>query len=156
MAIKNIFTQIKTERTISEIESILLKFGANGIYKEYQGNKISGLMFFLLKDRQKIPFKIPMSIEKTRAIIIKAVNEGKLPKRFLEEPLRSEQGERVVWRVIKDWIHSQLSLFEIEFADAIQIMLPYAYNIVEKKTMYEQFLENKEKFLALESNGEEK
>lgn len=150
MTVRNYTTQIVVEKTIMEIEQILLKFGAEGIYKEYKGNKISGLMFYLMKDNQKIPFKIPMSIEKTRTIITKAVQEGKLPRKFLNEPLRSEQGERVAWRIIKDWIDSQLSLLQMQFAEAIEILLPYAYNPVKEKTMYQLFSEHKDDYLALE------
>lgn len=133
-----------------EIEKILLKFGAKGIYKEFQGSRISSLMFYLEKDNQKIPFKIPVSIDKSRAIMQRIVNEGKLPKKFLTEPLRTEQGERVTWRVIKDWIDSQLSLLEMQFADAIEILLPYAYDVANNKTVYQKFLENKERFISLE------
>lgn len=150
MVVRNYTTKIHVEKTVMEIEQILIKFGARGIYKDYQGSKLSGIMFYLIKDGHKIPFKIPMNIEKSRTIITKAVREGKLPKRFLEEPLRSEQGERVVWRIIKDWIDSQLSLLEMEFADAIEILLAYAYNVVEQKTMYQKFIEKKEDYLALE------
>ena len=150
MVIRNYTTQIEVEKTIMEIEKILIKFKAQGIYKEYEGSRIKSIMFFLLQDGQKIPFKIPMSLEKSRTIISKIVHEGKLPSRFLNEPLRTEQGERVAWRVIKDWIDSQLSLLEMEFADAIEILLPYAYNVVEDKTMYQKFIEHKEQYLALE------
>lgn len=150
MAVRNYTTQIPTNKTVMEIEQILIKFGAQGIYKDYQGSKLSGIMFYLVKDNQKIPFKIPMSIEKTRTIITKAVQEGKLPRKFLQEPLRSEQGERVAWRIIKDWVDSQLSLLEMQFAEAIEILLPYAYNVVEQKTMYQKFIEKKEDYLALE------
>lgn len=45
----------------------------------------------------------------------KVVKEGKLGQKFLVEPLRSDQGERVAWRIIKNWIESQLSLLEMQF-----------------------------------------
>jgi len=154
MAVKNYTTEIKIEKTLMEIENILIKFGAQGIYKEYKGNKINSLMFFLIKDNQKIPFKIPMNIEKTRTIVVSAVHEGKLSKKYLEEPLRSDQGERIAWRIIKDWIDSQLSLLEMQFAEATEIFLPYAYNMLEEKTMYQKFVENKEKYLSLEYKEE--
>jgi hypothetical protein len=154
MAVRNYTTEIKVEKTLMEIEAILIKFGARGTYKEYQGSRVSSLMFFIERDGQKIPFKIPMSLEKSRTIIVKAVNEGKLSKKYLQEPLRTDQGERVTWRIIKDWIDSQLSLYEMQFADSLEILLPYAYNMVENKTMYQKFIENKSQFLALEKKGE--
>jgi hypothetical protein len=150
MTIMNYTTQVNAEKTIMEIEQILIKFGASGVFKEYKGQKVSGIMFFLVKDNQKIPFKIPMNIEKARSIVLKLVKDKKLAGKYLTEPLRSEQGERITFRVIKDWLHAQLSLMEIEFADPVEIFLPYAYNMVEDKTMYQKFLENKEKYLALE------
>jgi hypothetical protein len=154
MTVRNYTTKIRTEKTMMEIETILIKFGAQGIYKEYNGNKINGLMFFLKKNNQKIPFKIPMNIEKTRTIISKAVNEGKLPKKYLIEPLRSEQGERVAWRIIKDWIDSQLSLLEMQFAEATEILLPYAWDVNEQKTLYQKFNENTNKYIAIEQKEE--
>jgi hypothetical protein len=157
MAVRNYTTQIPIEKTVLEIEQILLAFGAKGIYKEYQGNKINSITFTIVKEGNGIPFKIPMSIEKTRTVIVEAVKEGKLPQKYLQEPLRSEQGERVAWRIIKDWIDSQLSLLEMHFADAIEILLPYAYNVIENKTMYQIFNEKKDKFLGLEDvNSKEK
>ena len=154
MAVKNYTTTIKVEKTIAEIESILVRFSAKGILKEYLGSSVSAIIFFIEVDNQKIPFKLPMNIEKTRRVIENAVKEGKLPQRYLNEPLRSEQGERVCWRIIKDWIHAQVSLYEVQLADSIEILLPYAYNVLEEKTMYEKFLDNKSKFLALEDNNE--
>ena len=154
MTIRNYTTQIPVDKTIMEIENILLKFGANGIYKEYVGSKISSLVFYLERDGQKIPFKIPSSVEKSRKVIMKAVEEKKLPRKFYDEPFRTEQGERVTWRIIKDWIDSQLSLLEIHFADAVEILLPYAYNPVENKTMYQMFMEHKKEYLALEDKQE--
>lgn len=156
MAVRNYTTQIKVEKTVSEIETILIKFGAQGIYKEYQGTRIQSIMFFLFKDGQKIPFKLPISLDKTRTIINKAVNEGKLSKKYLQEPLRSEQGERVACRIIKDWIDSQLSLLEMEFSEATEILLPYAFDYSQNKTLYQKFIENKEKFIAIENGSDRK
>lgn len=150
MTVRNYTTKIAVDKTILEIENILVKFGAKGIYKEYDGSHVSGIMFFILKDNQKIPFKIPIQLTKARTIIINAVNEGRLQKKYLEEPLRTDQAERVVFRIIRDWIHSQLSLIEINFADTTEIFLPYIFDAVENKTLYQKFLEKKESFIALE------
>jgi len=153
---RNYTTKIPTEKTILEIESILIKFGAGGIMKEYQGSRVSAIIFYITYDNQKIPFKIPMSLEKSRKVIIDLVNEGKLPRKFLNEPLRSQQGERVTWRIIKDWIDSQLSLLELNFAESIEILLPYIYNQESKQTIYQMFMQNKSKFLSLDKPAEEK
>src|SRR3990167_3638751 len=153
--VKNYTTKIATIKTISEIEEIIVCFGAKGILKEYSGSGVKSLMFFIERDNQKIPFKIPFNIEKCRSIIVKAVEEKKLSKKYLEEPLRSQQGERVCWRIIKDWLHCQLSLIEIEFVEPIEILLPYVYDMVENKTIYQKFINKKEMFLGLEEKQKE-
>ena len=138
----NITSTIKPEKTIMEIESILLKFGAKGIIKEYEGNNLDSITFYIKKGEQNIAFKLPMKLEKMRMIIINAVDERKLPSKFRNEPHRSEKAQIVGWRIIKDWIKSQLSIYEIDFADPIELLLPYVYNIKEKQTFYEKLKTN--------------
>lgn len=156
MTVRNITTRIAVEKTIMEIEQKLVKYGVVGVLKEYSGQRITCLSFGIKHENAKIPFKLPINVERARAIIVKAVNEGKLQKKYLQEPLRTEQAERVSWRIVKDWIDSQLSLVEINYADMIQIFLPYVYNPIDNKTMYQSFIENKSKFIPLEyeQNGE--
>jgi len=152
MVVKNITTSISYEKTIMEIEIILVKFGAKAIMKEYDNQTISAISFYIEYDGQRIPFKLPMSLEKSRTVIVSAVNERKLAQRYLSEPLRSDQARRVGWRIIKDWIHSNLSLIEMNFATPIEILFPYVYDYAEKKTIYEKFIKNKSKYIALNNN----
>lgn len=150
MAVKNITSTIRPEKTIMEIEGLLHKFGANAILKEYEGNMVSSISFFIEHNGQKIPFKLPMDLERARRVVENAVDEKKLPYKFRDEPHKSDKAQIVGWRLIKDWIHVNLSLLEVKFAEPLQILLPYAYNPIENKTVYELFMEKKDKFLALE------
>lgn len=147
MAIKNITSMIKPEKTIMEIERILIDFGARGILKEYSGKRVDSLSFYIERDGQKIPFKMPMKIESARRMVEKAVNDRKLPNKFKNEPFRTEKAESVGWRVIKDWIHSQLSLIEIQFADPIELLLAYVYDSKTNKTFFEKIQKNPQMLL---------
>lgn len=154
MAVKNITSKIDADKTIMEIEKILSKFGAKAILKEYSGENVICLSFYIESPTgPKIPFRLPMNIEKARYVITKAVNERKLPQRFKQEPYRTNQAMIVGWRIIKDWIHSQLSLFEIEFANPVEIFLPYAWNPITEKTLYQEIESNKFKNLSLEDKS---
>ena len=152
MALKNYSTGISHTKTIMEIEQLLTKFGAKAIMKEYLGENVSVLSFYIEIKDKKIPFKLPLKIEKARAVVERLVENKKLGRKYLEEPMRTNQALRIGWRVVKDWIHSNLSLIEIEFADPVEIFLPYAYDFMEEKTVYDKFIENKSKFLALGEN----
>jgi len=151
MAVKNITSNIRPEKTIMEIESLLAKFGAKAILKEYNGEMVTAISFYIITPTgQKVPFKLPMKLEKTRAIIKKAVEERKLGYKFLDEPDRTDKALIVGWRIIKDWLHAQLSLAEIDYANPVEIFLPYAWNPLTEKTLYEEIEEKKFKNLSLE------
>lgn len=155
MAIKNYTTKILAERTVGEIETILTKSGANKILKDYDGaGNISAVSFMVSIDNKDIPFKLPIDLPAWTALINKAVEEGKLPKRFMHD---ADQARRVGWRVIKDWIDAQMALVETKTVKFDQVFLPYVYDFKNDQTLYEKFIENKEKFIALpegSKNGE--
>lgn len=143
-SIKNYTTSIKVEKTIGEIESILAKFGASKIMKEFdkEGNPES-LSFIIATEHGTMPFKLPMRLEKVYSILCKS----QIPKK-----LRSrEQAARIGWRILKDWVDSQMALLQIEMAKIEEILLPY---VVQKggKTMYEMIEERGFKYLQLEEH----
>lgn len=158
VTIKSFSTNINPDRTIMEIEKILSRFGAKAILKDYEGSSVKAISFYLEHEDQRIPFKLPMNIDKARGIVERVVDERtrsgarRLPLKFKEEPYRTEKARAVGWRIIRDWIHAQLSLLEMEFASPVEILLPYAYNPIKGKTLYELFSDN-DKFL--EFKGEE-
>jgi len=150
MAVKNITSNIAPEKTIMEIEQILARFGAKAILKQYEGRYPIGICFQLETEKgQLVPFKLPMKIEQARMIIQRAVDERKLTKKFRQEPLRTEKALIVGWRIIKDWIHAQLSLIEMNYAQAIEIFLPYIYDNRTSQTFFEK-VEQSKFLLALE------
>ena len=150
MAVKNITSTIKPEKSIMEIEQILAKFGATKILKDYEGERVIALSFCIqIPDGTEIPFRLPMKIEKARTIIEGAVEERKLPKKFLCEPYRTDKAMIVGWRIIKDWIHSQLSLLEIQYANPVEIFLPYAWDPKTNKTLYQKIEDKKFSNLAI-------
>jgi len=151
MAVKNIHTRIAPEKTITEIIKLLTQFGAKKILQDLDNSgNIVGVSFLIELQEKAIPIRLPMKVDKARAIIEQAVEERKLTKKFLYEPERTEQALRVGWRIIKDWVHSQLSLVQMNYAEPIEIFLSYVYDIKTEKTVYEQMLEGKLKTLALE------
>lgn len=134
MAIKNYTTTIKIEKTIAEVEEKLAKFGANQIFKLYKEGIPKGLAFTLEIQGSPVPFKLPMREENILQIFKKEVSKGNLPRRYASD---IEQARRTGWRIIKDWIESQLALIEIEFAKPEEIFLPYMYNSKNDETFFE-------------------
>lgn len=109
--IKNYTTSVPANRSMTEIESILLDFGATDFLKQAVDKKFISLMFTLERDGRKIPFKVNANTERV-AIALHHLDasvrtrKNKTPADFMD------QAYRVAWRVIKDYVHSQLSLVE--------------------------------------------
>jgi len=134
MALKNYTTSIKIEKTISEIEERLAKVGASHIYKVYENQIPKGLAFTLEIKGEPIAFKLPMREEQILLVFKNEVRIGKLPRRYHND---MDQARRTGWRIIKDWVDSQLALIEIEVARPEEIFLPYMYDSKNDETFFE-------------------
>ena len=153
MPIKNYTTKIPVAKTVSEIEVILSNHGAKKILKDYDGGgHLSGISFMVETPSGSIPFKLPIDLKAWVSLLNKAVDGGKLPKRFRHD---ADQARRVGWRVIKDWIDAQLAIVETQTVTIEQVFLPYAYDLRTDETMYEKFLNKREEFIALEEPTKE-
>lgn len=133
--IKNFSTSITPEKTIAEIEKMLAAHGATKIMKEYdkEGNPIN-LAFMINTSKGELPIKLPMNLEGVISVFKKQGMGGRLPKSYWE---KEDQARKTGWRILKDWLDSQLTLISLEMAKIEQIFLPYIYHMVEDKTMFE-------------------
>lgn len=135
MPLKNYTTKISVEKTISQIEKNLAKHGASHIYKMYNDDGVpEAIAFKYTVNETQIAFKLPMEDSKVKDVFKKAVFKKEIPKRFLND---IDQARRTGWRIIKDWIDSQMALLEINLVSLDEIFLPYMYNEKLDKTMYE-------------------
>ncbi len=140
MAILNYTTQIDAFKTVSEIEYILMKHKAKSIMKNYEGETISGLSFLIDTGRQQVPVKLPVRIDECLEVLKR---EKKNSPRSNIKATR-EQAERVAWRILKDWIESQMALLDIEMVRFEEIFLPYI-ELQGGETIYEKL--NRQQFL---------
>lgn len=138
MALKNYTTSIKIEKTIAEIEKILSEHGAYRIMKMYNEGIPSAVAFSFILSQQgqdtEINFKLPMREDK----ILQVFENQNIPDRLCN----IEQARRVGWRIIKDWIDSQMALLEIEIVKFEEIFLPYMYDVKKGQTMFEKLQKN--------------
>lgn len=125
--IKNYTTSVPVEKTVMEIEKVLADFGATAVMKEYHGDGTLYRLVFRIRDRS---YRLPANIDKVKE---------RLRAMKLKRPVSNvdEQAPRVAWRVIKDWLHSQLSLIHIGLAEVDQILLPYMFD--GKNTVYDLY-----------------
>lgn len=145
MPLKNYTTSISEKKTIDEIESMLSKFGATRSYKMYEEGVVKALAFAMVVNGKEIPFKLPMNEDKIMQVFENQYKRGKLQRTYVKR----EQARRTGWRIIKDWVDSQVALMEIELAKPEEVFLPYMFNEKLNMTMFEM-LEKKNFNMQLE------
>ncbi len=142
--LKNYSTKIPVETTIMEIEKILTKHGVSDIWKQYSGDgEIEGINFMANTDVGKIPFKLPANFMAVQQVLKNQKAAGKLsgvPWHAIED---LAQSRRTVWRILKDWIDSQMALIELDIVKIEQVFLPYMYDSKTEKTLYESLRDKK-------------
>lgn len=153
MSLKNYSTTIDADKTISEIERILSTHGACDIWKQYDGaGYVVCLTFAVNTEFGKMPFRLPMDAQKVSQILR---NEKRMGKASGLSKAKSEDidiARKVGWRIIKDWIDSQLALVEVNLVKVEQVFLPYAYDPSKDRTLYETLKERKFGGMLMESN----
>lgn len=133
MAILNYTTTIPVEKTVGEIQGILVKHKARSIMIDYdeQGTPIA-LSFLIPTAHGERGFRLPSNLPATHRVLLRQYNSGKIQRRFTTQ----EQAARVAWRILKDWLEAQLAIIETEMVTLEQVLLPYMTN-EEGKTLYE-------------------
>lgn len=140
MAILNYTTQIKSEKTVAEIQKILATHGARSISLNYDadGNPESIAFMVVVKDFD-VSFRLPSN---HYGVLEKLKSDKDVQRRFKNE----EQARRVSWRIIKNWIEAQMAIIDAGLASLSEVFLPYAM-MPDGETIYQRFEKNHQKFL---------
>ncbi len=125
-----------------EIEKILTKHGVSDIWKQYSGDgELEGINFVVKTDVGMLPFKLPANIQAVQQVLKNQKNAGGLSHVPWHAINDLAQSRRTVWRILKDWIDSQMALIELDIVKIEQVFLPYMYDSKTEKTLYETLKE---------------
>lgn len=126
--IKNYTTSVSVDRSLQEIQKILVKAGAKATMIQYDNQLPSSIAFKLDTKHGQVSFLLPSNPDG----VLRVMRKGKTYK-VTQEQL--QQANRVSWRILKDWIDSQLAIITAEMATPLQVFLPYAQT--KDGTVYE-------------------
>lgn len=155
MGLKNYTTGISVDKTVLEIEQILSRHSATDIWKQFDGaGNVVCVNFAVNTEFGKMPFRLPMDVLAVSQILKNEKKSGKLSGVSNREAMDLEHARRVGWRIVKDWIDSQMALVEIKLVKIEQVFLPYAYDFRTEKTLYETFREKKFAGMLMEGKSE--
>lgn len=133
LKLKNYTTKISVDKTYGEIAAILAEMGAQQVMCDYNGSKVlSAISFRIDTPFGLMAYHLPAKLDK----IHKEIQKPQYA-RLSRTQRNEEQAARIAWRIIKDWIHSQMSLIMADQVEIEQVFLPYMQVGKKGKTLYE-------------------
>jgi hypothetical protein len=129
----NYTTSIDPNRTVAEIQKILVSKGARGIGIEYDANgDPSAVAFHIETKGQALSYRLPCRAEKVQAALERQYRAHKIERKYTGK----QHANRVAWRIVKDWIEAQMAIVESEMVDMAEVFMPYQL-MTNGQTMYE-------------------
>src|SRR5688572_1029073 len=126
---KNYTSTVAPEKSIMQIEQLLIKAGAKSIAKEYSADgKVAASSCAIKNPETDLPVGIRMPSDCEAAyIVLKAMRKQTWLSESQKQAIR-QQAERSAWRLLLDWVAVQLSMIELRQAELLQVFLPYIWN----------------------------
>jgi hypothetical protein len=131
--IKNYTTDIPVTQTITEIQTILVQNGAEGIALEYRHGTLKDIFFKIRVNNKELPFRLPANAERVYQAIWGEKYEWEHTR--YGDGWRA-QAERIAWRICKTWLEAQITLINLEQAKLEEVFLPYLV-MPSNKTWFE-------------------
>lgn len=133
---KNYTSSVPMERTVSEIEELLVRFKARNISKQYSPDGvIESVVFSVASPVQgggSIYIRLPANVDGA----FKVLHGKRKHNRHRFQNRDREQAKRTAWRLVLDWVHVQLSMIEMEQAELLQVFLPYVWDQGRQETLF--------------------
>ena len=143
MNLKNYTSTVPVNRSISNIEELLVEAGASHIAKWYSNGDVVGIIFQMLINNKPITFKLPSNPDAVEKVLKQSV---KRPHKDTLKRIR-EQSHRTAWKLLYDWVAVQVSMILMEQAEAVQVFLPYIYDQKNDNTLFDKLKANIYKLL---------
>jgi len=134
MPILNYTTTIKADRSLAQIQRMLVQARASKVAAEYEDGWPIGMAFELKTISGVHQFSMPCRWRQVQAVLV---------KQRVEPRYRSDQHSlNVAWRILKDWTEAQLAIVQAGLVTADEVFLPYML-VGQNQTVYDGFAHNR-------------
>lgn len=139
MGLMNFSTSVAAEKSVGEIEAILVKHRVRGVQKRYDAaGEITSLAFSLETPFGERSYRLPVNVDGVLATLEREKQAGRLPN-LPWTRLNRHQAARVAFRILKDWLESQLAVIQTRAVTLDQILLPFQVANDAGETVYQLY-----------------
>jgi hypothetical protein len=137
--LRNYSTTVPAAKSIGEVHELLVDFGADKIAFMNEERRTVGIAFVMQTTHGPAPFKLPLAWDKVLEYIWQEywATHTRYPRTKADF---TDEAYNVAWRILRDWLHSQLSIIATEQVKTEQVFLPYLM-VNSEKTLAESFSE---------------
>ena len=136
MAIKNYSTTVDSHKTCGQVQALLAKKGAKQLQIMYHDGDPIGIEFSIVLNDREYWYRLPAEPD---GVLMVMTTDRNVPKGLKNR----QQATRVAWRIIHDWISSQIAMIESnKLMTMDRIFLPFLLTQNQKGetvTIYDQF-----------------
>lgn len=141
----NYTTTVEAVKTIAEIQQTLATKGAQAVTVEYDSTGFpSAVTFAIMLDGHRVSYRLPSKYDEALKAMQRAPD---VSQRYCNR----EQAIRVCWRILKDWVETQLALVQLKQVELAEVFFPYAVDATSGMTLFEHWRETQK----LLSEGED-
>jgi hypothetical protein len=146
----NYTTKVPVDKTVGEIQRILVGAGARNVSIDYERELPTALAFTIATPIGPYMFRLPADTDAAWRVLTQQARAHKLGRSA--QFFTKEQAGRVAWRIVKDWLEAQLALIDLEMARLEEVMMPYL--VMENgRTLYEGFRDKQLSLPAARTEG---
>lgn len=141
--IKNYTTEIAADKSISQIENILVEMGAGKIAKDYREGKLLSISFSIKSGENDIPYRLPGNVDGVYRIF----KDGRSLTGSQAINLY-KQAERTAWKNVREWCQLQAIMVKLQQVEPMEVFLPYMFSMEKQKTAFQLMKEGGFKLLG--------
>jgi len=141
MNIKNYTSEVDAQKSMANIEKVLVEIGASNINKNYKDKICTGITFLHFDEatKQTLAFHLKAQVEECFNIFWK--QRTRQTKEAKE--LCMKQANRTAWKILSDWAEIQCSMIMLGQATTLQMFLPFVYDTKNDETLYDKIASGK-------------
>lgn len=126
-AVLNYTTAVPVDRTVAEVQRLLVDAGASAVAVQYCDRQPVGVMFVLPTPHGARTYSVPVPSTGVLALLERMDRAGRFhaARKAAGTYTTPEHAARVAWRVVRDWLEAQLALVAAELAALGDVLLPY-------------------------------
>ncbi len=139
-------TEIPPEKTVAEIQTVLVAYGASALLTEFEAGAVTAVSFKHRVNGTDMPFRLPCRWQAIAEILRKRARVSDYAwKSTYDSDLKRRQmyelkARRVAWRQILRWVQAQMALVETEMVSVEEVFFQYL-QVKSGRTFFEHFKE---------------